>query len=44
MWSNPRARAAVVCRETDAGDVKEEILVEMPVEESQAAMQTRQYC
>ena len=27
MWSNPRARAAVDCRQTDPGDVREEIVV-----------------
>ena len=27
MWSNPRARAAVDCGETDRGDVRKEILV-----------------
>ena len=27
MWSNPRARAAVDCREMDPGDVREEIVV-----------------
>ena len=27
MWSNPRERAAVDCRETDGGDVREEIVV-----------------
>ena len=27
MWSNPRARAAVDCGETDTGDVREEIVV-----------------
>ena len=27
MWSNPRARAAVDCRETNGGDVREEIVV-----------------
>ena len=27
MWSNPRARAAVDCGETDLGDVREEIVV-----------------
>ena len=27
MWSNPRARAAVDCRETDRGDVREKIVV-----------------
>ena len=27
MWSNPRARTAVDCGETDTGDVREEIVV-----------------
>ena len=27
MWSNPRARAAVVYREADRGDMREEIMV-----------------
>ena len=27
MWSNPRERAAVDCRETDQRDVREEIVV-----------------
>ena len=27
MWSIPSVRAAVDCRETDRGDVKEEIVV-----------------
>ena len=27
MWSNPRARAAVDCRETDQGDVREKNVV-----------------
>ena len=27
MWGNPRARAAVDCREMDLGDVREEIVV-----------------
>ena len=27
MWSNPRVRAAVDCRETDQGDMREEIVV-----------------
>ena len=27
MWSNPRMRGDVDCRETDRGDVKEEIVV-----------------
>ena len=43
LWSNPRARAAVDCREMDQGDVREEI-VAGNVEESQAAMEARQYC
>ena len=41
MWSNARARAGVDCREMDRGDVREEIMVETPVEESQAAMEAR---
>ena len=27
MWSNPRARAAVDCRETNCRDMREEIVV-----------------
>ena len=27
MWSNPRMRAAVDCRETDQGDVRDETVV-----------------
>ena len=27
MWSNPRVRAAVDCRETDGGEVREETVV-----------------
>ena len=27
MWSNPRVRAGVDCRETDVGEVREEIVV-----------------
>ena len=27
MWSNPRARAAVDCREVDGGDVREETVL-----------------
>ena len=27
MWSNPRVRAVVDCREMDQGDVREEIVV-----------------
>ena len=43
MWSNPRVRAAVDCGETDQGEMKEEIVGEKPVEESQAAMEARRY-
>ena len=44
MWSDPtRARAAVDCGETDPGNVREEIVVGMPGEESQAAMEARRY-
>ena len=44
LWSNPRVRAAIDCRETDRGEMKEETVGGMPVEESQAAMEARQYC
>ena len=46
MWSNPRVRASVDCKEMDQGDVREVIVVgwDMPVEESQAAMEARRYC
>ena len=27
MWNNPRARAAVDCRETDQGDVRKETVM-----------------
>ena len=27
MWNNPRMRAAVDCRETDQGDVRDETVV-----------------
>ena len=27
MWSNPRAKAAADCEETDQGDVREEFMV-----------------
>ena len=37
-------RAAVDCGETDRGEMKEETVGGMPVEESQAAMEARQYC
>ena len=43
MWSNPRARTAVDCKETDRRDVREETVVEMLVEESWAAMEARRY-
>ena len=39
-----QARAAVDCGETDGGDVRRRLWWEMPVEESQAAMEARQYC
>ena len=41
MWSNPRVRDAVDCREPDQGDMREEMWWKMPVEESQAAMEAR---
>ena len=41
MWSNPRVGAAVDCGETDQGDMREEIVEKMPVEESQATMEAR---
>ena len=44
LWRNPRVRAAVDCGETDLGEVREETVVEMPVEERQEAMEARQYC
>ena len=44
MWSDPRAKAAVDCGEMDLGDVREEIVVGKPVEESQAAKEARRYC
>ena len=28
MWSNPRTRAAIDCREMDQGDVREETVVQ----------------
>ena len=34
-------KAVVDCRETDQGDVRERLSWEMPVEESQAAMEAR---
>ena len=37
-------RAAVDCGESDGGDMREEIVGEMPVEESQASMEARRYC
>ena len=44
MWSNPRVKAAVDYRETDQGDVREEIIVGNACEENWAAMEARQYC
>ena len=43
MWNNPRMRVAVDCGETDRGDVREETVVEMHVEESWAAMEAKRY-
>ena len=40
MWTNPRAKPAVDCRETARGDMREEIVVE----KSQAAMAASAYC
>ena len=37
-------RAAVDCKETDLGDVREETVVGNSVEESQEAMEARRYC
>ena len=44
MWSNPRVRAGVDCRGTNLEEVREEIVVGKPVEESQAAKEARRYC
>jgi len=33
LWSNPRVRAAVDCREMDQGDVREETVVGNALEE-----------
>ena len=44
MWNSPGARAAVDCGEMDGGDVREEIVLGMPVEESRAAMGARRSC
>ena len=41
MWSNPRVRAAVDCRETNQVDVREEIVGGNAWEESWAAMEAR---
>ena len=40
-WSGLAVRAAVDCGETDQGDMREEIVKKMPVEESQATMEAR---
>ena len=39
-----RVRAALDCGEADRGDVREETWWEIPVEESQAAMEAWRYC
>ena len=44
MWRNLRVRAAFDYRETNQGDVREEIMVDMPVEENWAAMEARRSC
>ena len=44
LWSSPREKVAVDCGETNQGDVREETVVEMLVEESWAAMEARRYC
>ena len=44
LWSDPRVRAAVDCREAELGDMRHRLWWEMPVEESQVAMEARQYC
>ena len=43
MWRSPLVRAAINYRETDPRDVREEIVWEIPVEKSQAAMEARRY-
>ena len=43
MESNPKARSAVDCEETDQWGVKEEISRGIPVEENQATMEPRRY-
>ena len=44
VWSDPMARAAVDCGETDGGEGREETMMGRPVEESWAAMEARRYC
>ena len=41
MWSNPRVRAAVDCRKTDGGDVREETVVGKACGGKRAAMEAR---
>ena len=44
MWSDPKARAAVDCGETDGGEGREETMMGRPMEDSWAAMEARRYC
>ena len=44
MWSNLRGRAAVECEERGGGPMSKDSVVEVPVEESQAASEASQYC
>ena len=41
VWSDPRVRAAVDCREMAQGDVRRRLWWKMPVEESRAAVEAR---
>ena len=38
MWSNPRVRAAVDCRQMDRGEVREEVVVGKPGSHGSKAM------
>ena len=44
LWSNPWARDAVDCGETDQGDVREETVVGNACGGKPAAMEARRYC
>ena len=44
LWSNPRARAAIDCRETNRGDLREETVVGNACGGKPAAMEARRYC